>query len=117
MSALHFDGGTLELKLPFLPDLQLRWQDLLDPDFRCVIFDILVVSEERKEISLSYKGQLLRGANENVREALIQVLEGKVPETLQEKTEVEKEEVDEKEEPSSQSGNDASGPQTQSPVT
>ena len=23
MSALHFVGGTLELKLPFLPDLQL----------------------------------------------------------------------------------------------
>ena len=78
---------------------------------------VLVVSEERKEISLSYKGQLLRGANENIREALIQVLEGKVPETLQKKPEAEKDETDEKEEPSSQSGNDAHGPQTQSPVT
>ena len=78
---------------------------------------VLVVSEERKEISLSYKGQLLRGANENIREALIQVLEGKVPETLQKKPEAEKDEIDENEEPSSQSGNDASRPQTQSPVT
>ena len=78
---------------------------------------VLVVSEERKEISLSYKGQLLRGANENIREALIQVLEGKGPETLQKKPEAEKDEIDEKEEPSSQSGNDASGSQTQSPVT
>ena len=56
--------------------------------------------------------QLLRGANENIREALIQVLEGKVPETLQKKPEVEKDEIDEKEEPSSQSGNDAPGLQT-----
>ena len=78
---------------------------------------VLVVSEERKEISLSYKGQLLRGANENIREALIQVLEGKVPEPLQKKPEAEKDEIYEKEEPSSQSGNDASEPQTQSPVT
>ena len=51
------------------------------------------------------------------REALIQVLEGKVPETLQKKPEAEKDEIDGKEEPSSQSGNDASGSQTQSPVT
>ena len=57
---------------------------------------VLVVSEERKEISLSYKGQLLRGANENIRVAFIQVLEGKVPETLQKKPEAEKEEVDER---------------------
>ncbi|MEC8223205.1 MAG: hypothetical protein VX020_04995, partial [SAR324 cluster bacterium] len=78
---------------------------------------VLVVSEERKEISLSYKGQLLRGANENIREALIQVLEGKVPETLQKKPEAEKDEIDGKEEASPQSGNDASGSQTQSPVT
>ena len=78
---------------------------------------VLVVSEERKEISLSYKGQLLRGANENIRKALIQVLEGKVPETLQKKPEAEKDEIDGKEETSSQSGNDASGSQTQSPVT
>ena len=75
------------------------------------------MSEERKEISLSYKGQLLRGANENIREALIQVLEGKVPETLQKKPEAEKDEIDGKEEPSSQSENNASGPQTKSPVT
>ena len=78
---------------------------------------VLVVSEERKEISLSFMGQLLRGANENIREALIQVLEGKVPETLQKKPDAEKDEIDGKEEPSSQSTNDASGPQTQSPVT
>ena len=78
---------------------------------------VLVVSEERKEISLSYKGQLLRGANENIREALIQVLEGKVPKTLQKKPEAEKDEIDGKEEPSSQSGNDAPGPQTQIPVS
>ena len=78
---------------------------------------VLVVSEERKEISLSYKGQLLRGANENIREALMQVLEGKVPETLQKKPEAEKDEIVEKEEPSSQSGNDTPGPQTQSSVT
>ena len=60
---------------------------------------VLVVSEERKEISLSYKGQLLRGANENVREALLKVLEGKVPETLKKKPESEEEPVGKDAEP------------------
>ena len=43
MSALHFDGGTLELKLPFLPDLQLRWQDLLDIVLLTLIFYRLLI--------------------------------------------------------------------------
>ena len=43
---------------------------------------VLVVSEERKEISLSYQGQLVRGANENIRSTLLEVLEGRVPDTL-----------------------------------
>ncbi len=84
---------------------------------RCILPVSMNSRLDQDQISLSYKGQLLRGANENIREALIQVLEGKVPETLQKKPEAEKDEIDEKEEPSSQSGNDASGPQTQSPVT
>ena len=43
---------------------------------------VLVVSEERKEISLSYQGQLVRGANENIRSTLLEVLEGRLPDTL-----------------------------------
>ena len=43
---------------------------------------VLVVSEERKEISLSYQGQLVRGAKENIRSTLLEVLEGRVPDTL-----------------------------------
>ena len=43
---------------------------------------VLVVSEERKEISLSYQGQLVRGANENIRLTLLEVLEGRLPDTL-----------------------------------
>ncbi len=43
---------------------------------------VLVVSEERKEISLSYQGQLVRGANENIRLTLLEVLAGRVPDTL-----------------------------------
>mgnify|MGYP000856847631 FL=1 len=39
---------------------------------------VLVVSEERKEISLSYQGQLVRGANENIRSTLLELLEGRV---------------------------------------
>jgi len=46
---------------------------------------VLIVSEERKEISLSYKGQLIRGANEDIRKALLDVLSGNIPVTLQEK--------------------------------
>ena len=47
---------------------------------------VLVVSEERKEISLSYQGQLVRGANENIRSTLLEVLEGRVPDTLKQPT-------------------------------
>ena len=43
---------------------------------------VLVVSEERKEISLSYQGQLVRGANQNIRSTLVDVMEGRVPDTL-----------------------------------
>lgn len=46
---------------------------------------VLIVSEERKEISLSYKGQLIRGANEDIRKALLDVLSGNIPATLKEK--------------------------------
>ena len=38
---------------------------------------VLVVSEERMEISLSYRGQLIRGANEDIRKALLEVISGK----------------------------------------
>ena len=44
---------------------------------------VLVVSEERKEISLSFQGRLVRGANENIRQVLLDVLAGRVPSTLQ----------------------------------
>ena len=38
---------------------------------------VLIVSEERREISLSYRGQLIRGANEDIRKALLEVLSGR----------------------------------------
>jgi len=46
---------------------------------------VLVVSEERMEISLSYRGQLIRGANKDIRKALLEVISGRIPETFQEK--------------------------------
>ncbi len=46
---------------------------------------VLIVSEERKEISLSYRGQLIRGKNEDIRKALLEVLEGKIPPAIQKK--------------------------------
>jgi len=46
---------------------------------------VLVVSEERMEISLSYRGQLIRGANEDIRKALLEVISGKIPKTFQDK--------------------------------
>ena len=46
---------------------------------------VLIVSEERKEISLSYRGQLIRGANEDIRKALLDVLSGNIPDKFQEK--------------------------------
>ena len=46
---------------------------------------VLVVSEERMEISLSYKGQLIRGANEDIRKTLLDVISGRIPETFQNK--------------------------------
>ena len=46
---------------------------------------VLIVSEERKEISLSYRGQLIRGANEDIRKALLEVLSGNIPAAIQDK--------------------------------
>ncbi len=46
---------------------------------------VLIVSEERKEISLSYRGQLIRGKNEDIRKALLEVLAGKIPVAIQKK--------------------------------
>ena len=46
---------------------------------------VLIVSEERKEISLSYRGQLIRGANEDIRKALMEVLSGNIPAAIQDK--------------------------------
>ena len=46
---------------------------------------VLVVSEESKEISLSFRGQLIRGKNEDIRKALLDVLAGKIPVAIQEK--------------------------------
>ena len=46
---------------------------------------VLIVSEERKEISLSYRGQLIRGKNEDIRKALLEVLAGKIPFAIQKK--------------------------------
>ena len=46
---------------------------------------VLIVSEERKEISLSFRGQLIRGKNEDIRKALLEVLAGNIPAALQEK--------------------------------
>lgn len=37
---------------------------------------VLIVSEERREVSLSYRGQLIRGENEDIRKALLEVLSG-----------------------------------------
>jgi hypothetical protein len=45
----------------------------------------LIVSEERREISLSYRGQLIRGANEDIRKALLEVLSGNIPAAIQDK--------------------------------
>ena len=46
---------------------------------------VLIVSEERKEISLSYRGQLIRGKNEDIRKALLEVLAGKIPVAIHKK--------------------------------
>jgi len=46
---------------------------------------VLVVSEERMEISLSYKGQLIRGSNKDIRKTLLEVISGKIPKTFQNK--------------------------------
>ena len=46
---------------------------------------VLIVSEERKEISLSFRGQLIRGKNEDIRKALLDVLAGNIPAAIQEK--------------------------------
>ncbi|MBC8260184.1 MAG: TIGR00159 family protein [SAR324 cluster bacterium] len=46
---------------------------------------VLIVSEERKEISLSYRGQLIRGKNEDIRKALLDVLAGNIPEAIRAK--------------------------------
>jgi len=46
---------------------------------------VLIVSEERREISLSYRGQLIRGANEDIRKALLEVLSGNIPAAIQDK--------------------------------
>ena len=46
---------------------------------------VLIVSEERKEISLSYRGQLIRGKNEDIRKALLEVLAGKIPASIHKK--------------------------------
>lgn len=46
---------------------------------------ILIISEERKEISLSYRGQLIRGKNEDIRKALLDVLAGNIPEAIRAK--------------------------------
>ena len=46
---------------------------------------VLIVSEERKEISLSYRGQLIRGKNEDIRKTLLEVLAGKIPAAIQKK--------------------------------
>ena len=46
---------------------------------------VLIVSEERKEISLSFRGQLIRGKNEDIRKALLDILAGNIPSAIQEK--------------------------------
>ena len=46
---------------------------------------VLIVSEERKEISLSYRGQLIRGKNEDIRKTLLEVLAGRIPAVIQKK--------------------------------
>ena len=46
---------------------------------------VLIVSEERKEISLSYRGQLIRGKNEDIRKDLLEVLAGKIPASIHKK--------------------------------
>ena len=46
---------------------------------------VLIVSEERKEISLSYRGHLIRGKNQDIRKSLLEVLEGKIPPAIQKK--------------------------------
>ena len=46
---------------------------------------VLIVSEERKEISLSFRGQLIRGKNEDIRKDLLEVLAGKIPASIHKK--------------------------------
>ena len=46
---------------------------------------VLIVSEERRKISLSYRGQLIRGKNEDIRKALLEVLSGNIPASIQDK--------------------------------
>ena len=46
---------------------------------------VLIVSEERRKISLSYRGQLIRGENEDIRKALLEVLSGNIPASIQDK--------------------------------
>ena len=46
---------------------------------------VLIVSEERKEISLGFRGQLIRGKNEDIRKALLDVLAGNIPAAMHEK--------------------------------
>ena len=46
---------------------------------------VLIVSEERSEISLSYRGQLIRGANEDIRKALLDILAGNIPDAIRKK--------------------------------
>ncbi|MBF0352187.1 MAG: TIGR00159 family protein [SAR324 cluster bacterium] len=50
---------------------------------------VLIVSEERSEISLSYKGQLMRAVEENVKQILLELLVGKLPDNVEQKTEQE----------------------------
>ena len=51
---------------------------------------VIIVSEERREISLGYKGNLIRGANEDIRKALLDVISGKIPDALKESEKKEK---------------------------
>ncbi len=44
---------------------------------------VLVVSEERKEISIAHRGQLFRGSPEQIRNGLFEMLSGRTPSELQ----------------------------------
>ena len=46
---------------------------------------VLIVSEERKEISLSFEGKLVRGENENIKSTLLKVLDVSIPEKIKRK--------------------------------